>query len=111
MRRLIVLQAIVIVTSLAVEAYRHETIIGSGPIFSLVGLVIAILALRNRDHAAMVFGGSAIAFASLIVFLINYNSWGPPQGNRPITILSFTYAAFALPVSAWLAFAGPKSAR
>lgn len=108
LRRFVVLQAIVIVTSLAVEAYEHESIVGSGPIFSLVGLIIAIIAFRKRDPAAMIFGGSAIAFASLIVFLINYNSWGPPQGNRPITILSFTYAAFALPISAWLVLS-PRS--
>lgn len=105
LRRFLMLQAIVIVTALAVEAYKHESIVGSGPIFSLVGLAIAIVAVRKRDYAAMIFGGSAIAFASLIVFLINYNSWGPPQGNRPITLLSFTYAAFALPISGWLAFA------
>lgn len=110
LRRLVVLQAIVIVTSLAVEAYKHESIVGSGPIFSLVGLAIAVVAFRKRDHAAMIFGGSAIAFASLIVFLINYNSWGPPQGNRPITLLAFTYAAFALPISAWLSVVRAKSA-
>ena len=94
-----------IVASLAVEAYEHESIIGSGPVLSLVGLAIAILAFRGRDHFAMVFGGSAIAFALLIVFLINYNSWSPSQGNQPITIMSFTYAACALPVSAWLVLA------
>ncbi len=110
LRRVIVLQAIVILASLAVEAYQHESIVGSGPIFALVGLVIAVLAFRNRDRAAMVFGVSAIAFALLVVFLINYNSWGPPQGNRPITLLAFTYAAFALPISFWLAFARSKLA-
>ena len=109
LRRCIVLQAFVIVTSLAAEAYKHESIVGSGLIFSLVGLAIAIVAFRKRDHAAMIFGGSAMAFASLIVFLINYNSWGPPQGDRPITLLSFTYAAFALPISAWLAVVRTRS--
>ncbi len=110
LRRLIVLQAIVIVTSLAVEAYEHKSIIGSGPIFSLVGLAIAIVAFRNRDRHAMAFGGSGIAFSSLIVFLINYNSWAPAQGDRPITLLSFTYAVFALPISGWLVFARFESA-
>ncbi|QDV43431.1 hypothetical protein Enr13x_32880 [Stieleria neptunia] len=110
LRRFIAVQAIVIVASLAVEAYEHESIVGSGPIFSLVGLIIAMLAFRNRDHASMIFGGSAIAFASLIVFLINYNSWGPPQGDRPITILSFIYAAFALPYSAWFVSTRSKAA-
>ncbi|MCO8122217.1 hypothetical protein NHH03_10745 [Stieleria sp. TO1_6] len=110
LRRFVVLQAIVIVTSLAVEAYQHESIVGSGPLFSLVGLAIAVIAFRKRDYVAVLFGGSAIVFASLIVFLINYNSWGPPQGDYPITLLSYTYAAFALPISYWLAFVRPRSA-
>ena len=69
-----------------------------------------MLAFRIRDYASLIFGSSAFAFASLIVFLINYNSWGPPQGDRPITILSFIYAAFALPYSAWFVSTRPKSA-
>jgi hypothetical protein len=105
LRRLIVLQAFVIPISLAVEAYVHESIVGSGLVFSGVGLTIAITAFRHRDHVAALFGGSAIAFALLIVFLINYNAWGPPQGNQPITILSFMYAAWALPMSVWLVIA------
>ncbi|WP_145169442.1 hypothetical protein [Rubripirellula lacrimiformis] len=103
MRRLVVLQAIVIVVSLVAEAYEHETIIGSGAIFSMVGLAIVVTAFRKRDHAAVMFGGSAIVFASFIVFLINFNAWTPAQGNYPITILSLTYAAFALPASVSLA--------
>jgi hypothetical protein len=108
--RLILVQAFVIFMSLVVETYHHQSIVVSGPIFSLFGLAITILALRNRDRAAVAFGGSAIFFASLIVFLINFNSWTPTQGNGPITILLFVYAAFALPTSAWLAFAMTKSA-
>ena len=108
--RLIVFQSVVIVVSLAVEAYEHESIIGSGPIFSAVGLAIVICAFRQRDYIATLFGGSAIAFALLIVFLINYNSWGPPEGNLPITILSWTYAACALPMSAWLVLAKRRTA-
>jgi hypothetical protein len=102
-------QAIVIVISLAFEAYIHESIVCSGPIFSLFGLVIAILAFRNGDHRAALFGCSAIVFTLLIVFLINYNSWGPPHGDLPITIMCLTYAAFALPVSRHLVFARPHA--
>ena len=109
LRFVIGLQSIVIVASLAIEAYHHASIIGSGPIFSIVGVVIAILALRSRDPASAVFGVSALFFSSLIVFLINYNSWGPPQGDRPITILSYVYAALALPSAIWLVLARSKS--
>lgn len=103
LRRLIALQAVVIVLALALESYEHETIVGTGQILTLVGLLIAVVAQRNGDRAAMLFGSSAFMFALLIVFLINYNSWLPAQGDRPITILSFAYAAFAVPIAVWLA--------
>ncbi|WP_153559322.1 hypothetical protein [Roseimaritima sediminicola] len=45
------------------------------------------------------------AAPAVVVFLINYNGWGPPEGNRPITLMAFTYAALLLPTAAWLVFA------
>ena len=103
-RRLIVVQAVVIVLALGLEAYEHRTIVGTGQIFTFIGLVIAVIARRHHDRAAVLFGVSAFLFASLIVFLINYHGWSPAQGDRPITILSLIYAAFALPTAIWLVF-------
>ena len=102
MRFLLALQLVVILVSLALEAYEHETIVGSGAVFTLVGIAIASVAYRSKDFFAIAYGLSAVAFSFLIVFLINYNQWGPPQGNRPITILAFCYAAIALPIAGWL---------
>ncbi|MCA9139153.1 MAG: hypothetical protein KDB00_20410 [Planctomycetales bacterium] len=102
LRSLLALQALVIVVSLALEAYQHETIVGTGAFFTLVGIAISLVAWRSGDSFAFAYGLSAVAFSTLIVFLINYNQWGPPQGNRPITILAFIYAAIALPATAWL---------
>ncbi len=102
-RSLLSLQIVVIMVSLALEAYEHETIVGTGAFFSLVGIAIASVAYRGKDYLAMTHGLSAIAFSCLIVFLINFNQWGPPQGNRPITILAFCYAVIALPLAGWLA--------
>jgi hypothetical protein len=90
--------------ALCVEAYEHESIALSGPVFSLVGLVTFVLAFRNRDRPAMIFGGSAVLFSLLIVLLINVNSWGPARGDLPITIMSWTYALSAGPMAIGLAF-------
>ncbi len=103
LRCLIALQTFVMILALALESYEHETIAFTGQIFTIVGLIIVVVAQRHHDRPAMLFGWSAFMFALLIVFLINYNSWSPAQGDRPITILSFAYAAFALPTSVWLA--------
>jgi drug/metabolite transporter (DMT)-like permease len=99
---LLMLQAVVIVVSLVYESVQHESIIFSGPIFALVGVLIAIMAFRERNSAAIIYGCSAVAFALLIVLLINYNRWSPAQGDLPITLLALGYAAVSFPVSFWL---------
>ena len=100
--RLLVLQALVMFTALLLEFGEHESIVGSGPIFALVGFVIAVVAWRSRDVPMFFYGVSAIAFAALIVFLITWNGWSPKQGNAPITKLMFAYAAVAFPATYWL---------
>ena len=65
LRRLCVLQMVVIVCSLAIEAYEHESIVGSGPVFAIVGLVISVFAYRQTDMLAFPFGISAIALAGV----------------------------------------------
>ena len=96
---MLALQVVVILGALAVEAYKHETITVSGPVFAITGLCIAVIAYRQHDVSATYFGASAIAFTSLIVFLINFNGWIPAQGDRPITLLSLAYSAIALPLA------------
>jgi len=93
---------VVIVSSLAIEAYEHQSIVVSGLVFALVGLCISIVASRQHDTLAFVFGLSAIAFTGLIVFLINFNEWSPQQGDWPITILAFVYSLVALPLASLL---------
>lgn len=109
LRGLIILQVLVIIASLVAEAFQHTSILFSGPVFSLVGGVIAVVALRSEDRPATMFGGSAIAFSFMIVFLINYNSWGPAQGDRPITALCLLYSAVVLPSAGWLVLARGSS--
>ena len=75
LRRMLALQVVVILAALAVEAYKHESITFSGPVFSITGLCIVVIAYRQHDIAATYVGASAIAFTSLIVFLINFNGW------------------------------------
>ena len=102
LQRLIAAQAFVIVGALILEAYEHETIVATGPVFFLVGLAITNLAAWRRDVGATIFGSSAVLLSLTIVFLINVNSWSPEQGDRPITFIIFVYACLALPEAAYL---------
>ena len=91
---------LVLLITIIVELIHHESIVITGPLLFLAGLLLAINSLWRRDAAGLALGGSAIAFCCLIVFLINFNQWGPPQGDRPISILGYCYAAFAFPFGA-----------
>ena len=68
LRRLMILQSLVIVVALVAERYAIESIVGSGPIFALIGLLIFGIGLRTHNHPATWYGISAVAFALLIVF-------------------------------------------
>jgi hypothetical protein len=107
---LLLLHGLVILVAIAAQAFDIESILVSGPILALVGFVIALFAFRQRDIAATQLGVSAIAFALLIVILINYYhmilinyfEWGPRSAEGPVRILSCIYAIFAFPAAMWL---------
>lgn len=102
LKRLIILHSLVIVFALLAQAYEVESIMGSGPVFAINGLLIAVLGFRTHNHPAAWYGVSAVAFALLIVFLINFNRWGPAMAERPVIIMSAVYGLAACPVTLWL---------
>ena len=104
-----VLLLLTIVIGLGVEAYEHETIIGSGPVLFLVGLALSIVAFRSGDILFSVIGVSAMLLCALVVFLINFFGWGPPQGDAPITMISWIYSAVVVPVIVWRIVVRPSS--
>jgi len=95
--RLCCLQVVVIVVAFAFNAHEHESIVGSGPIFSLVGLAIAFVAFRNHALLEMAIGLSAPLLSLSVFFLIHYNQWSPTQSDRPNTIIITVYALVAVP--------------
>jgi len=109
LRRLMLLQSFVIIMALVAQAYDIESILGSGPIFAVVGLLIGGIGFRTHNHLAAWYGLSAVAFALLIVFLISHNEWGPAEAERPVIILSVGYGLVACPVTWWLVYWRPRT--
>jgi len=99
-RRWAIVECLVIAGALAAQAIDIESIIISGPVFGLVGLGVAIMGRRSRHVPALMFGGSAFAFAIFIFVLINLADWGPREATRPVMILSWIYTVAVTPV-AW----------
>ncbi|WDQ16054.1 hypothetical protein [Rhodopirellula sp. P2] len=81
-----------IAASVAGAEYDIESIMFSGTVFTLSGIVLAIIAFRRGNRIAMLFGLSSLAFAILIVVLINVMAWNPRDADRPVCILIWGYA-------------------
>lgn len=74
-----------------------ESIMGSGPIMSLVGIWIAFLSYR-RDHPIGLFYGLAVPTVSVFCFIvINGLDWGPSDAHVPVSafLVLFAWGSFA----------------
>jgi hypothetical protein len=91
------LQLIVLAGGIALDAYKHETVLGSGPAYLLVGLVTALLARHQRQPLEMLLGMSAILLVVGVFLRIVINEWGPEESNGPNTLVILAYATAAVP--------------
>lgn len=95
----LVVLLLTIIGGLALETWDHQSIVGSGPILFLTGVALLWFAVRGNHRTAIWLAASAIFLCVLVVFLINFNNWGPPEGDGPITLLAWTWSAVAVPTA------------
>ena len=79
-------------------AIHIESIIGSGVIFSLLGLFVAAGSGASRSRSMLVFGLSAAAISLFLLVLINVMGWGPAEAARPVTLMLLGYELALVPV-------------
>src|SRR5690349_18566217 len=75
-----------------------ETIVATGPIFSLVGLAAAVGCVVSRSPANLFFGLSTPAFSLGIFFWIFLKSWSPQQASVPVSSVILCYELFVVPL-------------
>ncbi len=74
-----------------------ESIVGSGPIMSLVGIWIAFLSYR-RDRPIGLFYGLAVPTVSVFCFIvINGMDWGPSDAHVPVSAFLVLFAWACIP--------------
>ena len=74
-----------------------ESIVGSGPIMSLVGIWIAFLSYR-RDRPIGLFYGLAVPTVSVFCFIvINLMEWGPSDAHVPVSAFLVLFAWACIP--------------
>ncbi|MEZ6061558.1 MAG: hypothetical protein R3C19_14525 [Planctomycetaceae bacterium] len=73
-----------------------ESIIVSGAIVSLLGISIAVLAMRVRRWTGVMFGLSGPAITLFCFLLINIQEWSPGDAQVPVSRIVTVYAAVAI---------------
>ncbi len=91
------LQLVVLAAGIGLEAYQHESIMYSGPVYLLVGLATALLARRKQQQLEMIIGTSAILLVSIVFLLIVINEWSPQESDFPNTIIILAYTVITAP--------------
>ena len=85
------LQCLTILIGVPLAVLEIETILGSGPILLVFGLLSLIFAIRRRYLAGIVFGASGLLVVLGSFLLINLMGWGPREAHEPIGSIAVVY--------------------
>lgn len=92
------LQTLTLVVGIGWMFFNIETIMGSGPIYCVFGLLVIIAAFFQWSPMAILFGGQAIGYSLFIFLLIYLLDWGPAEADLPVKIMTIAYTlAIGLP--------------
>ncbi len=92
------LQILGISIAVTVATIEIESIVASGPIFSVMGIAAAVIAWRHASSSRFVFGLSASAISVICFLAIFLQGWSPSDAARPISTLLIVYELLFLPV-------------
>ncbi|MBC8872871.1 MAG: hypothetical protein H8E44_25840 [Planctomycetes bacterium] len=84
--------------SVIASAAEVESIVGTGPVFSVLGLVVCIGWIYSRSLATFVFGLSAIVISLFVLTLIVGLHWSPGEASVPVPLILLAYEAVIVPV-------------
>jgi hypothetical protein len=79
-------------------AVEVETIVGTGPAFSLLGLIVCVGWVFSRSIATLVFGLSASAISLFLLALIAGLHWSPSDASIPVPLILLGYEIVAVPI-------------
>ena len=84
---------------LIAAAMEIESILVTGPLLTIIGLLFATVTRRIGSIAVLVYGLSGPLMCALCAGLIAYYSWGPEPSRRPINSIIVAYTALIAPVA------------
>lgn len=103
-------QVITILIGAVATLVYIESILVSGAVLSIIGIVVAMMSLRHKwgDLYVLtaIFGGSGPILSAGCFLLINLQDWGPSAATEPIGVIAVIYACSFLPLGAWVLYGG-----
>lgn len=84
--------------SVIAAAIEIETIMVTGPIFSVAGVVVACGWKVSRNPLIVVFGLSAAVVSTFTFFLIFSLSWSPEDAAFPVPLMLLGYEFVIVPI-------------
>ena len=101
-RRFLFLQLLVVMLGILVAYFINiESIIVTGLVLVLVGLLLSIFSWLDKDLCSLACGVSGVAFSVFIFGLIYHNAWSPSEARRPVLILACVYVIGFLLLAGW----------
>jgi hypothetical protein len=79
-------------------AINIESIVVTGPVFSVLGVLVALGSRASRSVFNAIFGLSAIAMSLSCLIWIAALSWSPGDAQKPVTTALICYETLLLPV-------------
>ena len=84
--------------AIAVAATEIESIVVTGPTFTVLGLLVVLLGAIDGRMMAVWFGLSAGLVSLLVFVLINAMGWGPDPAATPVTLILLSYELAVIPI-------------
>jgi len=84
--------------AVALAAHEIESIVVTGPVFTLLGLVVVTLGAIDGRGTAVLYGLSAGLISLFVFLLINGKGWGPGPAAFPVTLILLGYELAIVPI-------------
>ncbi|MCP4169839.1 MAG: hypothetical protein GY758_03595 [Fuerstiella sp.] len=96
------LQCTTIAVGVAAALYDIESIVVTGGVLSLFGVLTAFFGGRRQFADAIAFGLSGPAISLFCFGLIFLLSWSPADAQRPVSMIAVVYTTCALPLGLYV---------
>jgi hypothetical protein len=86
-----------------------RTVLVSGPVIFVCGLLTLLAAVWLRHRPGMALGAMHAGVVMLFAMLVNVLSWGPRQAQRPFFIMGAMHVLVSACVTAWALRTAPAA--